>query len=204
MRVGFSPGALIVYIILWLVIPEAFSTTEKLEMKGEKVDMNSIKNSVVEEMKGVQQRAGKFAKEAKDVAQEKGKAFSAEVGGVAKRGGRSLGDIIVLLFKIVVYFILGCIGFFFVVGLFFMLIGAIGLFPMKDFLLREGWQTIFAWGTLVFFIIVPIIGVITWLVRKLAKIKRNSKMTQWQSVTSIQSSGLDKVHAPRVIPIEVA
>ena len=30
LRVGFSPGALIIYIILWLVIPEAFTTAEKL------------------------------------------------------------------------------------------------------------------------------------------------------------------------------
>ena len=60
LNLSFSPGSLIIYIILWLVIPEATSTSEKLEMKGEKVDMNSIKNSVVEEMKGVQQRAEKF------------------------------------------------------------------------------------------------------------------------------------------------
>ena len=47
MRFTFSPTSLIVYIILWIVIPEAFTTSEKLEMKGEKVDMNSIKASVV-------------------------------------------------------------------------------------------------------------------------------------------------------------
>ncbi len=171
LRIGFSPGALIVYIILWLVIPEAVSTTEKLEMKGEKVDMNSIKNSVVEEMKGVQQRAGKFTKEA----QERSKTFGAEVGSVARRGGRSLGDIIVLLFKIFAYFILGCIGFGLVVGLFVFGIASIGVFPMKDFVLTDGWQNIFAWGTLIFFIAVPIIGIITWIVRKIAKIKSNRR-----------------------------
>ena len=37
---SFSPGALIVYIILWLAFPEASTTAEKLQMKGEKVDMN--------------------------------------------------------------------------------------------------------------------------------------------------------------------
>ncbi|MFZ1453332.1 MAG: PspC domain-containing protein, partial [Ferruginibacter sp.] len=51
-RFTFSPTSLIVYIILWIVIPEASTTSEKLEMKGEKVDMNSIKASVMEEMKG--------------------------------------------------------------------------------------------------------------------------------------------------------
>jgi phage shock protein PspC (stress-responsive transcriptional regulator) len=49
MTVGAFPGAVIIYIILWLVIPEAVTTTEKLEMKGERVDMNTIRNSVMEE-----------------------------------------------------------------------------------------------------------------------------------------------------------
>jgi phage shock protein PspC (stress-responsive transcriptional regulator) len=59
-RFTFSPTSLIVYIILWIVIPEALTTSEKLAMKGEKVDMNSIKNSVMEEMKGVGKKAEKF------------------------------------------------------------------------------------------------------------------------------------------------
>ena len=189
LRVGFSPGALIVYIILWLVIPEAFSTTEKLEMKGEKVDMNSIKNSVMEEMKGVQQLAEKFTNEAKAFAQDKGKSFTSEVGGVARRGGRSLGDIIVLLFKVFAYFILGCLGFAFVMALFGLGIAAIGLFPLKAFVLSDGWQNIFAWGTLIFFIATPIIGIITWIVRKLAKIKSNRK-TMRLSFTALWLIGL--------------
>lgn len=174
-RVGFSPGALLVYIILWLVIPEATTTTEKLEMKGEKVDMNSIKNSIMEEMKGVQERAEKFGKQAGSVAGEKSKVFTAEAASIARRGSRSLGDIIVFLFKIFAYFILGCIGFAFTVGLFAFAIVAIGLFPLKDFVLNDGWQNVFAWGTLIFFIAVPIIGIITWIIRKLARVKSNSK-----------------------------
>ena len=174
-RVGFSPGALFVYIILWLVIPEATTTAEKLEMKGEKVDMNSIKNSVMEEMKGVQQRAEKFGKEAKTFAAEKGKAFGSDIGAVAKRGGRSLGDIIALLFKIFAYFILGCIGFAVVMALFGLGIVAIGLFPLKDFVLSSGWDNVFAWGTLIFFIATPIIGILTWVIRRLAKIRSKNK-----------------------------
>ncbi|MEP6713012.1 MAG: PspC domain-containing protein [Ferruginibacter sp.] len=179
LRLGFSPGALIIYIILWLVIPEANSTAEKLEMKGEKVDMNSIKNSVMEEMKGVQQRAEKFGQEAKAFATDKGKVFGSEVSSVAKRGSRSFGDIIVFLFKIFAYFILGCIGFAFVVALFAFGIAAIGLFPLKDFVLTDGWQNFFAWGTLIFFIATPIIGIITWIIRRLAKIRTNRRAMRW-------------------------
>jgi len=183
LRLGFSPGALIIYIILWLVIPEASTTAEKLQMKGEKVDINTIKNSVMEEMKGVQERAQKLGKEAKVIAQERGKAFGSDLSGVTKRGSRSLGDIIVFLFKLFAYFIIGCIGFAFVIALFAFGIAAIGLFPMKDFVLNEGWQNVFAWGTLLFFIATPIIGIITWLIRRLAKIKSNRRMMRYTFIS---------------------
>jgi len=173
---SFSPGALIIYIILWLVIPEATTTSEKLEMKGEKVDMNTIKNSVMEEMKGMQQRAEKFGSEAKTFAEEKGKVMGAEMAPLVRRTGRSLGDVIVLLFKIFAYFIIGCLAFAFIAALFSLGIVSIGMFPVKDFVLTEGWQNVFAWGTLIFFIAVPIIGVITWIIRRLAKIKTNRKL----------------------------
>ena len=129
----------------------------------------------MEEMKGVHQRAEKFGSEAKAFAQEKGKTFGSEVGSVAKRGSRSLGDIIALLFKIFAYFILGCICFALVVALFAVAIMSIGLFPLKDFLLTDGLQSALAWSTLIFFIAVPVIGVITWLIRRLAKIKTNRR-----------------------------
>ncbi|MDB5202212.1 MAG: PspC protein [Ferruginibacter sp.] len=174
-RVAFSPGSLIIYIILWLVIPEANTTAEKLEMKGEKVDMNSIKNSVMEEIKGVQERAQKFGKEAAGVTSDKAKMFSSEATVVARRGRRGLGDIIAFLFKLFAYFIIGCIGFALVIGLFAFGIFAIGMFPMKDFLLRDGLQNACAWGTLIFFIAAPIIGIITWVIRRLAKIKTGRK-----------------------------
>ncbi len=172
-RFSFSPGSLIVYIILWLVFPEAGTTAEKLEMKGEKVDMNSIKNSVVEEMKGVQQRAEKFGQEAKAFADEKGKVMGSEIKSAAKRGGRSLGDVIIFIVKAFAYFIIGCVSLALVVALFALAVVSIGIFPLKDFLLTDGWQNALAWGTLLFFIAVPVIGVITWIIRRLAKMKSN-------------------------------
>ena len=183
LRFGFSPGALIIYIILWLVIPEAGSTAEKLEMKGEKVDLNSIKNSVVEEMKGVQQRAEKLGHEARAFAEEKGKTMGAEMGSMARRSSRSLGDIIVFIVKAFAYFIIGCFAFAFVVGLFAFAIASIGVFPLKGFLLTDGWQNFFAWGTLIFFIAVPVIGIITWVIRRLAKMKSNRKVLRFTFIS---------------------
>ncbi|MEJ7589308.1 MAG: PspC domain-containing protein [Ferruginibacter sp.] len=182
-NLSFSPGSLIVYIILWLVIPEAASTAEKLEMKGEKVDLNSIKNSVVGEMKGVQQRAEKFGHEAKAFAEEKGRVMGAEVKTAAKRTGRSLGDIIILLIKIFAYFVIGVVSFFLVIGLFIVAIFSIGIFPLKDYVLNDGWQNFFAWGTLLFFIAVPVIGIITFIIRRLAKMKTHGKVLRFTFIS---------------------
>jgi hypothetical protein len=87
-----------------------------------------------------------------------------------------LGDIIALLFKIFAYFIIGSIAIALVIGLFAFGIVSVGLFPAKDFLLSAGWQNVFAWGTLIFFIAIPIIGIITWIIRRLANIKTNRKV----------------------------
>ena len=182
-RVGFSPGAMILYIILWLVLPEAITTAEKLEMKGEKVDLNSIKDSVKEEMKGFQGRAEKFGKDVKTFAETKGKTVGAEVGNIARRGSRSLGDVIVFIVKIFAYFVIGCVGIAIVIGLFFLGFAAITFFPIKEFILTDGWQNVFAWGTLLFFIATPIIGIITWIIRKLARIKAHGRMMRFTFIS---------------------
>jgi len=182
-NLSFSPGSLIVYIILWLVIPEATNTAEKLEMKGEKVDLNSIKNSVVGEMKGVQQRAEKFGQEARTFAEEKGKVMGTEVKSVAKRTGRSLGDVIIFIVKAFAYFIIGSVSFALVVALFALAIFSIGIFPLKDFVLNDGWQNLLAWGTLIFFIAVPVIGIITWIIRRLAKMRTNRKVLRFTFIS---------------------
>jgi phage shock protein PspC (stress-responsive transcriptional regulator) len=176
---SFSPGTFIIYIILWLVIPEATTTSEKLEMKGEKVDLNSIKNSVVEEMRGVKERVSKLGMEAGNIAKERGGEFGKEMQYAAKRTSGALGNIIVTLFKIFAYFVLGCIALALIIALFSIAVVSIGLFPLKAFVLTDGWQSVLAWGSLIFFIGVPVVGVITFIIRRLAKIKSRNRMMRF-------------------------
>jgi phage shock protein PspC (stress-responsive transcriptional regulator) len=176
LRFTFSPTSLIVYIILWIVIPEALTTSEKLEMKGEKVDMNSIKNSVMEEMKTVGKKAEKFGREAGSVIGEKATVMSSDIQNFTKRNRGGLGNVIAVIAKIFAYFIIGVVCFALVMALFGFGIASIGLFPLKDYVLRGDWQNVYAWGTLLLFIAVPIIAIITWLIRKIARMKSNSKI----------------------------
>ncbi|MBC7722073.1 MAG: PspC domain-containing protein [Pedobacter sp.] len=181
LSLSFSPGATIIYIILWLILPEAITSADKLEMKGQPVDLNSIKQTIQTDMEGFKGRAEKFGEEIKEKAQEFGKEFAPkaqqfgnEAAYAARRGSRGLGGVIALIAKIFAYFILGCVLFSIVAALFGIGVACLGLLPVKDFIITDGWQNVFAWGTLVLFIWVPVIGIITWIIRKLIKAKRNS------------------------------
>ena len=71
-NLSFSPGATLIYIILWLITPEATTTSDRLEMKGEKVNLNSIKNTIQKDMEGFTDRAKDFGKEVGDKAAQMG------------------------------------------------------------------------------------------------------------------------------------
>ncbi|MCD4770606.1 MAG: PspC domain-containing protein [Bacteroidales bacterium] len=49
------PGGLgiLIYVVLWIVLPEAKTTAQKIEMKGDPVNIHNIKNSVKDEFENV-------------------------------------------------------------------------------------------------------------------------------------------------------
>lgn len=72
MRVAFvvlfllSVGFVIpLYIIMWIVIPEAKTTAEKLEMRGEKVDVNNISKAFRESSENMRKRVNDLGEEIK-------------------------------------------------------------------------------------------------------------------------------------------
>ncbi|MFT4154152.1 PspC domain-containing protein [Parafilimonas sp.] len=185
-NLSFSPGAVLIYIILWLIIPEAVSTSDKLEMKGEKVDLNSIKNTIQKDMEGFGERAREFGKEVGDKAVKvgneigkRGRQFSAEAGTTVRKSGSTLGNIIGLIVKIVVYFILAIVLLSIIGALFAVGIAVTGLLPFKPYIIDEGWQSVLVWGAYIFFIWVPVIGIITWIIRKISKTKSNSNVMRF-------------------------
>ncbi len=61
---AFGSGFLL-YIILWIIIPKAKTTAEKLEMHGEKVDVNNIGKAVNDEFEDFKKRMNEFGNKAK-------------------------------------------------------------------------------------------------------------------------------------------
>ncbi len=185
-NVSVSPGTIVFYIILWLVLPEATTTADKLEMKGEKIDLNSIKNTIQNDMEGFGKRAEQWGKEVSQKANEfatttsqKSQQFSQEVNTTFKKSRGSLGDFIVLIFKIFSYTIIGICVIAVLIGLFAAGIALTGLLPAKGYIINDGWQNIFAWGTLILFIWLPIVSAVTFIIRRLTKAKRNSNAIRY-------------------------
>lgn len=62
--VFFGGSGVLVYIILWIITPEAKTTAEKLQMKGRKVNIDNIKQTVSEEANNLKKKFGNLEKEA--------------------------------------------------------------------------------------------------------------------------------------------
>ncbi len=62
---GFGSG-MILYIVLWIIIPEAKTTAEKLEMRGEPVDVNTISKTIKDEAENLKNKARDFGNDVRD------------------------------------------------------------------------------------------------------------------------------------------
>jgi phage shock protein PspC (stress-responsive transcriptional regulator) len=91
---------LLLYIILWIVMPEAVTTSEKLEMTGEPVTISNIERKVREEFEGF---SDKF-KDSNDKLSHEFKSFNDKYGDKinyqARNIGSSFGDFIITMLGI--------------------------------------------------------------------------------------------------------
>jgi phage shock protein PspC (stress-responsive transcriptional regulator) len=58
----FYGASLLVYILLWIIIPEATSTSQKLEMRGESINIENIEKSIKDEFSNVKTSFSKWQK----------------------------------------------------------------------------------------------------------------------------------------------
>ena len=90
LTIGSTGAFILIYGLLWLLIPEAATTSQKLDMRGEDVNISNIERKVKEGFDDVAQKIKSVDYEG--------------VGNKVKNGGKSffdtVGDIIMFLFKV--------------------------------------------------------------------------------------------------------
>ena len=99
--------ALIIYFILYLIIPEATTTADKLQMRGENVTVSNIEKRVNEELETVKNKWN-------DLNGENG--VGRKAGNAVKRGGSLIGSILIMFLNFLAK----------IIGFFLLLIGVIG------------------------------------------------------------------------------
>ena len=181
---GSLSGTLFVtYIILWIAVPVANTAAEKLEMRGERVDLNSISKTVKEDLSNLKSRAQAWGTEVVQTAQQYGqsagtqvKSYAAEAGPAARSAGSGIGHVIGVLFKAFFLFIAGSIAVVLFGVLMGVLFGGFMYFPLKNFVLEGVWQNALAWLSLILFLGVPIVALIIWLVRRIMGVRKQKSL----------------------------
>jgi phage shock protein PspC (stress-responsive transcriptional regulator) len=178
---GFGGSLLIIYIILWIVLPEATTASEKLEMRGEKVDLESIKNTIKSDMETFKGRAKEVGSEMQERFQQVGQqmrqrtqAFSTEAGPVVRRTSTGIGHAIGVLFRAFFLFIAGLIAFALIMAFIGLAFRGDGILTFKGYILAGFWQNFLAWTGFILFLVIPVVALLTWLIRRLTGFRSRS------------------------------
>ncbi len=103
----FGGSGILIYLVLWLIVPEARTTAERLEMRGEPININNIERTIKEEMNDLRSRFGNW-KQGKGYRKKKD-----PTGRVIESAGQIFVTLTVLFAKILA----GVIGFSIIVSL---------------------------------------------------------------------------------------
>jgi len=131
---AFSGFSIVTYIILWIVIPEATTTAEKLQMEGEPVNIDNIEKKIREEFSNVSETIKNTANDVTG----KIKDGASKVNDGIKKGSKkansglqdfldTLGTIILTIFKIIGKFIGVILMFVAAITLISLIIGAFSI-----------------------------------------------------------------------------
>ena len=95
-------SSIIIYLILWIVVPRAMNTAQRLEMKGEEVNINNISKTIKDEIQDVKDnyqnfRANKSYARGRDSIEEVGNVFVSVIKAILK--------IFVVFFGVILLFI---------------------------------------------------------------------------------------------------
>ena len=160
------------YIILWIVLPEALTYDQKKNMySGFKKNNVQFEQSVND----IKDRVSDWGNEAKESFQNIGKQFQQNTEHIPKNipnYGRSVGEgigaIIGGIFKAIFFVLIGTVAVSLFLILISLLFSGIAWSAINNYLWTSDTQMYLAWGTLILFLVVPVIGLFVWLYRRVS------------------------------------
>ncbi len=176
----FGSGFLL-YIILWIIIPEAKNATEKLQMKGEPVTVSNIQKNVKEEMEALKKRMDEISK-----------GGSKKAGTVVGRILEAIGEVFVFIFKVIGKIIAAFFVFIGIVMVFVIVASIFALLGVPGTHIPNMWHSIFnshaqfAWS----FIGILLVVAIPFLMLAYAGLRMLFNMKKGSRVIGLTAFGL--------------
>ena len=100
----FAGFGILLYIILWIVIPRARTTAEKLEMRGERVNLSNIEKSIKEDLQDIKKNLRDISEETRDAFKKK------KIDDTPPSGLQSFLNVLVSIFGYLFKFIAAIVG----------------------------------------------------------------------------------------------
>ena len=129
-----SGAAILAYFILWIAVPKAMNTAQRLEMRGQEATVKNIEKSIKEEVKEVKESYKKFKE--------------SETYNKGKKSVEGAGDVVYNIFKVLLKIFVIIVGVVLIISGFFGLLGMISSMVIGHSFV-QGWPLI--WGPEVYF-----------------------------------------------------
>jgi phage shock protein PspC (stress-responsive transcriptional regulator) len=179
-------SGLLLYIILCIIIPKAKTTAEKLEMRGEKVDVNNIGKAVNEEFEEFKKKVKEFgnevnSKENKDRIKSSAEKFFDFLGDLFHNVFKVVGKFFIIIFVIIaIILMVGLLATFFGRGT-ISVFGAHGfsLYEFRNAFLPADMPIELIVIALVLLIGVPLLSIIYKGIKHLFGIKEKNKIVKY-------------------------
>lgn len=152
------PTMTVIYIVLWLALPKASSLTQKMELKGERLDVHNLSSALKVQNEQHQKSSD-------------------------SRSSSALASLIKFFAYIVLAFVLLIVGSI-LVGLLVAMIGilfgfsaiGIGVWPLSDLVFGSQLQAYALYISSVLLVLIPIASIIRWLV---LRVRRPARKGRW-------------------------
>ena len=179
-------SGLLLYIILCIIIPKAKTTAEKLEMRGEKVDVNNIGKAVNDEFEDFKKRMKDFgndmgSKENKDRLRSSAEKFFDFLGDVFHNIFRIIGEIFIVFFVfLAIVLMVALLATFFGRGTISVFgVHSFSLYEFRNAFLPSDMPVELIVITLILLIGVPLLSIIYKGIKHLFGIKEKNKIVKY-------------------------
>ena len=143
----FGSTFFVLYVVLWIAVPYAASPTDKMEMRGEKIDINTIKAATQARTENMY---------------------------VPRPSGSGIGRVISILFKSFFLLIAGSIALSLFATLIGLVFAGTATMPFSDFVLDSWNQYVLTWTGIALTLGIPFLALVVWMIRRIMKVRSGS------------------------------